>query len=46
MKYAYLIWGSFLCFSLLFSNIKGFSYMDFISSGGKWGPKGRSTYHK
>ncbi|MCB1178350.1 MAG: hypothetical protein KDK36_12265 [Leptospiraceae bacterium] len=46
MRYLYLIWGLFLCGSLLFAGIKGFTYMDYISSGGKWSPKGRNVYHK
>ncbi len=45
MKSVYVIYGILLCLLLAYSNHYGWKITDAMASG-KWGPRGKSTYHK
>ncbi len=45
MKKTFLVYGVVVCLLLAYSNFYGWKITDSFSSG-KWGPHGKSMYHK
>ncbi|HRG46054.1 MAG TPA: hypothetical protein PLX69_13885 [Leptospiraceae bacterium] len=42
----FLIYGIVVCVYLIVTGITQWSCSGMLSSAGKWGPKGHSSYHK
>lgn len=45
MKKVFFIWGSLICVLFTIAGLNGMTTSDLFDSD-KWGPKGRSAYHK